>query len=376
MKNTYGYKFYCRESKKNKDGLSKVEMSITINQKRVFINLPLVCSPETFNSKRKPQEIEDYICLMRVRMNEIMAEMLANKEPITADRIREYIRFGGYKSFTIERCCKEFLEIQGKRKDLTKAAYRKYEISRDLICEFYNKEDEITTITPASMQRFYNYLTQKYNINTSISYLNKVKTIIKYAIDNGYLQVNPFQNIRPKRETKPIEFLTEQELEKIKNHQYSTEALSKIADVFLVQAYSGLSYIDLEELKKEDVQFMDDGTAYIRKPRHKTKVVFTAVLFPQAIDILKKYDYHLPIISNQKMNTTLKVVAIEAGIHKNVYSHLGRKTYGTMLINRNLSYDMVAKALGHTQTKTTQTYYASLQKDTIINELSSKIYNR
>lgn len=71
------------------------------------------------------------------------------------------------------------------------------------------------------------------------------------------------------------------------------------------------------------------------------------------------------------MNTTLKVVAMEAGIHKNVYSHLGRKTYGTMLLNKGVRMDVVAKALGHSQTKTTATYYASLHKETVIQEVSA-----
>ena len=375
MKNTYGYKFYCRESKANKEGIAKVEMSITINQKRVFVNLPFECSPKDFNSKRKPKEIEDYISLMRVRMNEIMVDMLANKEPITSERIREYIRTGGYKSFTIERCCNEFISIQSRRKDLSKAACRKYELAMNLMFEFYNKEDEITSITPSSMQRFYNVIADKYKTNTAIKYLNNIKAIVRYAIDNGYLKINPFQNLRPKKENKPIEFLTEKELNKIQNHNYPTSALRRIADVFLVQAYSGLSYVDLEELKKDDIQFLEDGTAYIRKPRHKTGVIFTAVLFPQGLEILKKYDYKLPIISNQKMNTTLKIIAMEAGITKNIYTHIGRKTYGTMLINRNISIDIVAEALGHSQSRTTKTYYASLQKETIINQLSKAINN-
>lgn len=373
MRNTYGYRFYCRESKANKEGLAKVEMAITINQKRVFVNLPFECSPSDFNSKHRPKEVEDYISLMRIRMNEIMVEMLANKEPITSERIREYIRQGGYKSFTIEKCCEDFLSIQAKRNDLTKAAYRKYELTRDLLYEFFNKEDEISAITPSSMQAFYNSLTTKYNVNTAISYFNKAKTIIKFAMDNGKLSINPFQGIKMKKEVKPIEYLTEEELAKIKNHKYSTDALRRIADVFLVQAYSGLSFVDLEELTKDDIQFTDDGTAFIRKPRHKTGVIFTAVIFPQGIEILKKYDYHLPIISNQKMNTTLKVVAIEAGITKNIYTHLGRKSYGTMLLNKGVRMETVAKCLGHSQTRTTSTYYATLTKNTVVNEVATAL---
>ena len=143
----------------------------------------------------------------------------------------------------------------------------------------------------------------------------KTKTIIQYAIDNGKLTINPFQSINIKREKNPIEFLTEEELNRIATQEYSTEALKRVADVFLVQAYSGLSFVDLEGLRKEDISEID-GVYYISKKRHKTKVEYTAVLFPKAIDILKKYDYHLPIISNQKTNRALKAVAREAGVDK------------------------------------------------------------
>lgn len=91
-RNTSKINFYARESKKDKDGLVHIEMSININQKRVFINLPMQVEPQRFNSKRRPKEYEDYIAQMRTRINQILNDMFTHGEPITAERIREYVR--------------------------------------------------------------------------------------------------------------------------------------------------------------------------------------------------------------------------------------------------------------------------------------------
>lgn len=255
MKNTYAIKFYCRESKANKNGYAKVECSININQKRCFLNLPYEAKPSEFNSKRQPQEIQQFIALMRVRINEIVNNMIANGEPVTASALREYLRYGGYKSYTIGDCFTDFLAIQKKRVgvDLSQNAYRKYELTRDLFFEHFDKDAEITTLSPASIQNYYFDLCKRYQINSAASYINKTKTILKFAQDNGKLTINPFQGLKVKREKKQIEYLTEQELETIRNHEYSTQALKRIADVFLVQAYSGLSFVDLQELREEDI---------------------------------------------------------------------------------------------------------------------------
>ena len=114
MRNTTNFKFYARESKKDKDGFAHIELSITINQKRCFINLPYLVEPQKFNSKRRPKEYEDYISLMRTRINEILTEMAEHQEPITSSALREYIRTGGFKSYTVQDMFDDFLAIKKK----------------------------------------------------------------------------------------------------------------------------------------------------------------------------------------------------------------------------------------------------------------------
>ena len=372
MRTTFDTKFYCRKSKAATNNQAPLELSITINGTRKFINLPCRCDVDEFNKKRQSQEIRQLINEWQKKIDSSVISLLQEGTPITAESLRDILRTGGIRSFTVANCFDGYLDMLKKRigVDLTYSAYRKYELTKELFYEFADKDAEIVTITPAFMQNYYIELNKRYQPNSSASYMAKTKTILQYAMDNNKLHINPFQGIKIKREKKDIDYLTESEIETIRTQEYSTEALKRVADVFLVQTYSGLSFVDLENLRKEDIK-ESNGLYYIQKKRVKTGVEYTAVLFPQAIEILEKYDYKLPIISNQKTNSALKAIARECNIDKRVYDHLGRKSYGSMLFNRGVRLDSVAKALGHSQTKTTAQYYASLHKDTVLKEIGS-----
>ena len=81
-----------------------------------------------------------------------------------------------------------------------------------------------------------------------------------------------------------------------------------------------------------------------------------------------KYDYVLPVISQDKYNKYLKECCEIVGIDKRVTSHVARKTCGMMLLNMGMSYDAVAKVLGHANSKVTRDYYARYMPETIIKE--------
>ena len=50
MRATHSINFYCRQSKANKQGYAPIELSITLNGRRVFINLPRSEKPDDFKS--------------------------------------------------------------------------------------------------------------------------------------------------------------------------------------------------------------------------------------------------------------------------------------------------------------------------------------
>ena len=76
------------------------------------------------------------------------------------------------------------------------------------------------------------------------------------------------------------------------------------------------------------------------------------------------------ILTNQKYNEYLKQVATLAGIETNLTTHVARKTFCCMLLNRGVSINTVAKCAGHQDIKVTKSYYATLKESTVIKEVT------
>lgn len=321
MRTTTSFTFYCRSSKANKQGLSPIELSIVINGQRKFINLPFHCSPSDFNRKKRPQHITQYIESMRVVISNILTDMATNGIPLTAERVREYVRTGGIKSYTINSLFEDYLALLKKRvgANLTEAVYHKYERVRDLFFEHIDPSNECYAITPAVIQNFQAELNSKYRLSSSGGMLTKLKTIITYGMDNGHIKINPFQNIKIDKGQPNKEYLTEDELIQLESIDLEdNNRLSKARDILLFQAYGGgMAYCDMVKFNPDKLIECDGMYTYTGK-RQKTGVEFTTILLPKAVEILKKYDGYIPMISNQRLNSYAKELQKAAGI-KNQY---------------------------------------------------------
>ena len=374
MRTTFALKTYCRPSKADKNGNAPLELSISINGKRVFYRLPHPnIDPTDFNRKRRPRELQEYLDTVTATINSVILDMTKSGVPVTAAALKHYISTGGFRSYTVGDMFDDFLRIQKTRVgiDLTEHAYRKFELVRDIFYETIPSESEITEITPSVVQEFYIKLQGLYASATAAGYITKLHTAVKFAIDNGHLKINPFQGLRVKREHKPIDYLTDDEINAIRTAKIDNESLAAVRDAFLLQVFSGLAYVDLEKLTESDIQVAENGTHYVQKRRIKTGVQFTSVILPEGVEILMRNGYKMKVISNQKMNCYLKMVGQIAGIEHKLVTHLGRKTYGHILLNRGINIESVAKCLGHSNSRTTSRYYAELTTNTVINEVSS-----
>ena len=292
--------------------------------------------------------------------------------------IKEYIQNGCSTSYTIEDLFVEYLKILRKRVgiNLTAAVYRKYEIVRNLFYDHISKDKQVKEITKSVISDFYAELNKKYESTTSAAMMVKLKTIIIFAVDNGKLGCNPFNGIKITKRTKEVEYLTEREIDAIKSKSFN-ERLSKVRDLFLFQCYTGLAYIDMANLTKEDFQVNERGQYYIKKSRVKTGIGFLTVLLDEAAEIAKRYDFELPVLSNQKYNSYLKEIKDVCDIKKELHTHIGRHTAATYLLNKGVSLETVAKMLGHSNIKQTQ-HYAKLVDKTVfdaINQLKRVWYS-
>lgn len=192
---------------------------------------------------------------------------------------------------------------------------------------------------------------------------------ISMAIKSGLCKHNPYDEFKAVRgKSKEPTWLSETEIKLIEDWKPVSEKLERIRDIFIFQCYTGLAYVDVFNFDKSKIE-IQNGSEVIRSSRKKTGEAYIFLLLPKAKAILEKYEYKLPVITNQKYNDYLKLIGAGAGISKVLTSHVARHTYGTYLINNGISILTVSKALGHSNTRMSE-HYAKILASTVINEMS------
>lgn len=376
---TYNLSFYCRSSKASKkNGLAPIELSLIINGERVFINLPRKEYPATFKkavSSKRTNPIKEYLEEVRNKFNDVQLDMMHNNIPLSADSLKEYYRTGGVKTYKVKDLFDEYYKLLEKRVDvnLSYSAYRKYKDARNCFYKHVSPDTELSAITPSIIENFKADIDKEYKPSSVNGIMTKIKTVFMYGKDNGKLTINPFSTVKYSKIDNGIEYLDEDEIGRLKSKPIENNRLAKVRDIAVFMLSSGLSYADTAQLEKDDIKFTDDGTCYIYKKRQKTGTEFTSVVLSDGVEVLRKYNLILPVITNQKMNNYLKELQTLCDIHKTLHCHLFRKTYGTLLLNKGIRLETVSKCLGHANTKITQQAYAKLLSQTVIDEVKKII---
>ncbi len=212
------------------------------------------------------------------------------------------------------------------------------------------------------------YLKTKKNCqqNTVVKHLKNLKKIIRIAISNDWIQKDPFMGIQFKHEEVQVDFLTQEELNRLILKEFEITRLEQIRDVFVFCCYTGLAFIDVKNLREEHLVKDNQGQLWIRKQREKTGVMCNIPVLTPAKALLDKYGNNpecvekgqlLPVISNQRVNAYLKEIADLCGITKKLTTHTARHICATVvMLANNVSMENVAKILGHSNTKMTHRY--------------------
>ena len=377
MRSTFNIGFVCRPSKVQKSGLAPVEMTIVINGARTYLSLPRKEAPATFkklSTAKKHNELKEYLQGVYNKVSQKQTEMMLKGIPLTAQALKDFVQFGCSDSYTVGQLFDDYFAILKKRvgHNLSQSVYRKYEVARDIFYKYstLNPKKQVAEISNAVIMDFKAALAKDYQSTSAAGILTKIKTICKFAYDNDRLRQDPFAGIKISKKAKDVEFLTEEEVRRIQNRPLHCDRLEKVRDLFLFQCFTGLAYADMAKLTKEDFMGNQMGQTYIKKERCKTRVQFIAVLLPEALKVAEKYDYELPVLSNQKYNAYLKEIASLCGITKPLHTHIGRHTAATYLLNKGLSLETVAKILGHSSTSITK-HYAKLLDNSVFKAVAN-----
>lgn len=183
---------------------------------------------------------------------------------------------------------------------------------------------------------------------------------------NEWIAKDPFIGIKFHEKEVIREFLTMDELLTICHKEFPLERITVVRDVFIFASFTGMAFIDVQQLSPEHIVKDNNENLWIRKPRQKTKNMYNIPLLDIPLEILRKdADYPackkkgvlLPVPCNQKMNSYLKEIADLCLIKKNLTTHVARHSYATSVCLANrVSIENVAKMLGHSNIKMTQHY--------------------
>ena len=376
--------FVCRSSKvSKKDGLTPLELYVIIDGKRRFISLKRRIDHKLFNPKKQivrgDTQTNEYIEAVRMKCYSLQTEMLKRGLLLTVDTFVYAFRYGiRQNSISVYGLFDKFMEKQLEKKDvglITQAIYVKYRCTIRYCKEAMQTDKMLSDLTTSDMEDIYKYMLRKMSNNSAICYMRKLKTILIYAIREGYISTNPitFKFHKDKVEKEP---LTLEEVRRIRTVKLGSKRIENIRDLFILQCYTGLAFRDMSCFSEKDIRIDKDGKEWIVKERIKTGITALIPILPVVKEILVKYNYHLPTLTNQKYNSYLKEIQDVCGITKTLHSHLARHTCGTLLLNAGVDMLTVSKVLGHSSTKTTEAVYAKLLPETImrrVEEVSDKL---
>ena len=363
----YNLSFICRESKSDRNGLSAVELSIVIDGKRTYVALPMKVSARDFKKKmesKRNNDILEYTSSVRVKLNKYINEMMLHNIPITAQSIKDYFLNGGIKTYMLQDVINEFLEYQEKKTSIE--ALRKYRLALDKLLAFVGNV-ELKHIKAIHLEELKIDLKNRGFEDSTLNHiLARIKTMFTYAHNKNYIEINEMAFMKINKKPKEVEYLTEEEIERIAKKDFGNERLNKVRDLFLFQCETATAFADMIQITFLDIQ-CEDGVNFVKKKRQKTGIEFFTVLSPTALNILKRYNFNLNIISNQKCNAYLKEIADVCRIDKPLHTHIARHTAATRLLNNGYRLEIVSKILGHTNTKQTM-HYAKLMDKTVLKE--------
>lgn len=358
--------FVVRPSKVGRDGTAPIECSIIQQKERKVITLDRRLNPKHWNATKQKAKndssINDYINAVRTKFFSIEIELLKMDESISLSNIINIYKNGfSNGNRGLLNYYQSYLdEIRGLQ-TTSYDEYQKHRIVLSYLKEFFKSDIPLKNVTPKHLNDFHNFLLseKKHKINSANQKMKKVKKILQLAVDERIIASSPFK-IKLQDELLKYDVLTVDELRRIKQKQIDCERLAKMRDILLVLAYTGLAYTDLKNLTKDNIQ----GDVII-KNRHKTDVQSTIPLLPIVREILEKYDYKLPIPSNQKCNVYLKEIVAICGINKDIHCHSLRHSFATNLLNNGVDLHTVSRVCGHSNTKITEKIYAKLETATI-----------
>lgn len=374
--------FYIRKKGTSDPTMATIYLRITVNGKRTEVSTMLKVPLSKWNAKAnrvigysiEARQNNRQLDIIKNRIYDIYQNLSKDDmNIISAKTIRdEYIGANKKQKLILELFIEHNLRMERLvGKDFSYRTLQRYKTTKKHLGKFIEnnyslKDFRVNKIDIIFINAFIYFLKTEQNLshNSALKYIAYFKKIIRVAYANGWLDKDPFYNFKLRTNIIDKEFLSNDELTKLIQSDFSIPRLQHVRDVFVFSCYTGLAYVDIEKLKENNIVIGIDGKRWIKLNRTKTKTLSSIPILPIAEQIISKYSGQtkfngklLPVYSNQRTNGYLKEIANLTGIKKKLTFHMARHTFATTVtLSNGVPLESVSKMLGHRSLKTTQHY--------------------
>ncbi len=389
--------FLLKKSRKDKNGKTPIVAFISVNGERVSYYTGKKVSISEWDrvkqmvkgNSENARLINEYINQLRHKIFEKELELMEKGFLVTASLLKDAVndKVEAVNSKTLMQLFHDYQKVRLPLvgKTIVQDTYDDNALTGRYIQEFMKfelKRNDIYLheVKIGFIQGFHSFMLgiKKNKQNTCAKHLKFLKQLMNIAVANGYIQFNVLATYKIEREQVDIDFLNYDELQRIINFSSPFQRLERARDTFLFGCFTGLSYIDIKTLRKEHIETDGEGRIWIKKKRQKTGVLSCIPLLPMAKLLLEKYkdwpgEMIMPIQDCTDVNNYLKDIAILCGINKHITFHTSRHTFAsTVTLANNISLEVIAKMMGHTNTRMTSRY-AKLVDDAIAEQMDKLI---
>lgn len=396
MNNRFSVQFHFKKPKRSKRATAlPIYMRISAGGERAEYSTRRQWDPTRWDNvngraagtREDVRMLNAYLSALQARVYEVYLQLMADKEPITAEALKDGLHGKKKDVRTLipifQHHNEQLALLVGK--EFAPGTQERYETALAHTLAFiqwkYKKDDiaiDALNFEFVSEFEFWLKSTRGCCHNTAVKYISNLKKIVNICVKNGWLTRDPFLGYKMNKREVIREILTQEEINTLAEKDFATARLNIVRDLFLFSCYTGLAYADIKKLKRSEVATGIDGEKWIFTSRKKTETPSRIPLLPQALHVVEKYEHDpfcshkdvlLPVPSNQKMNAYLKEIADLCGITKKMTSHTARHTFATTVtLSNGVPIETVGKMLGHRNLKTTQ-HYAKILDGKVSNDM-------
>ena len=392
MRSTFRILFYLKRNAPKSNGLVPVMCRITVNGKISQFSCKLDVDEKHWDVKTGRMTGRSVVALeanrmldkIRVGINKAYQDICDKDNYVTAEKVRNAFLGMGMNHETLLAVFRQHNEDYAKQvgKIKSQRSYWKYCTVYNHLSEFIRQRYKVSDIAlkelaPAFITDFELFLRTEKNhcTNTIWSYMMPFKRIIYMSINNGWLQRDPFYAYSITKEETKRGFLSKEEIKMLIEGSFKKKSYELIRDLFIFCCFTGLSWTDMANLTKENLQTSFDGHLWIKTNRQKTGTETSLRLLEVPLRIIKKYEgcsengKLLPVPCYPNCKNGIKVIAKKCGIEKNVTWHMSRHSFATTVcLSNDMPIETLSKMLGHRSIRTTQ-IYAKITAEKVSNNM-------